>query len=174
MGGGIGIESEYGKGSCFTVRIPQTIVDETPISQTRQTDGESRRRQADACVDMSQTKVLVVDDNSANQLMMKMLLKSMQIQIECAGGGYECLQMTKEKKYDLILMDHMMPEPNGIQTLHMLRADEDNQNRNTKVIVTTANAISGMEGFDGYITKPIMPEKMEELLVRYLAVDGEK
>ena len=180
MNGTFHVTSEYGKGSCFTVRIPQTIVDETPISQTKQTDGEARRRQADACADMSQAKVLVVDDNSTNQLMMKMLLKRMQIQIECAGGGYECLQMTKEKKYDLILMDHMMPEPNGIQTLHMLRADEDNQNRNTKVIVTTANAISGMEelykneGFDGYITKPIMPEKMEELLVRYLAVDGEK
>lgn len=180
MNGTISVTSEYGKGSSFTVRIPQTIVAETPISKAKQADKNVQCGKPDTYFCMPQARVLVVDDNRANLMMMEMLLRRSQMQIECADGGNECLQMTKQTKYDLILMDHMMPEPNGIQTLHLLRADRDNPNRETKVIVTTANAISGMEelykneGFDGYITKPIMPEKMEELLVKYLAGDGEK
>ena len=144
MNGTYHVTSEYGKGSCFTVRIPQTIVDETPISKAEQADKNVQCRMSDTYFCMPQARVLVVDDNRAN-LMMEMLLKRSQVHIECADGGNECLQMTKKKKYDLILMDHMMPEPNGIQTLHLLRADKDNANRDTKVIVTTANAISGME-----------------------------
>jgi len=72
-------------------------------------------------------------------------------------------------------MDHMMPEPDGVQTLHMIREDKDNLNLDTSVIVLTANAIEGMreqyvaEGFDDFLSKPINFEEMEKMLVRYLA-----
>ncbi len=83
--------------------------------------------------------------------------------------------MTKDKKYDLILMDHMMPDPDGIETLHLLRKANENPNQNTKVIVLTANAIEGMrehylaEGFADYLSKPIEVEKLESTLIKHLS-----
>ena len=123
-------------------------------------------------------KVLVVDDNKLNLKVMQALMKNTAIQLDMAGGGNECLQMTMDKKYDLILMDHMMPEPDGIQTLHMLREDKGNVNFDTKVIVLTANAIEGMreqylkEGFEDYLSKPVEVLRLEEMLQKYLP--GEK
>ena len=82
--------------------------------------------------------------------------------------------MTKVKKYDLILMDHMMPEPDGIQTLHILREDSNNVNCDTKVVVLTANAIEGMreeylsEGFEDYLSKPVEVKKLEDVLEKYI------
>ena len=81
--------------------------------------------------------------------------------------------MTKEKKYDIILMDHMMPEPDGVETLHRLR-EQDGVNRDTTVIVLTANAVVGVkdfylgEGFDDYLSKPISGSLLEEMLLKYL------
>ena len=89
-------------------------------------------------------------------------------------GGEECLEFTRNKKYDLILMDHMMPEPDGVQTLHMLREEKDNVNQDTTVIVLTANAIAGaaeqylQEGFADYLAKPVVGDKLEEVLAKYL------
>ena len=121
--------------------------------------------------------MLVVDDNKMNLKVMQALMKNTAIQLDMAGGGNECLQMTKNKKYDLILMDHMMPEPDGIQTLHMLRENKDNVNCDTKVIVLTANAIEGMreeylkEGFEDYLSKPVEVLRLEEMLEKYLPVE---
>ena len=81
---------------------------------------------------------------------------------------------TRRKKYDLIFMDHMMPEPDGIETFHLLRAEADNPNVNTKVVALTANAVAGSrkeylkEGFDDYLSKPIVVEKLEQMLQKYL------
>ena len=85
--------------------------------------------------------------------------------------------LQRGEKYDLILMDHMMPEPDGIQTLHMLRENKDNVNCDTKVIVLTANAIEGMreeylkEGFEDYLSKPVEVLRLEEMLEKYLPVE---
>ena len=101
-------------------------------------------------------------------------MKRSAVQLDLANGGEECLQMTKDKKYDLILMDHMMPEPDGIQTLHMLKDDKTNINCDTKVIVLTANAIEGMheeylkEGFEDYLSKPVEVDKLESVLAKYV------
>ena len=98
----------------------------------------------------------------------------MQVQLDFATGGDACLSMTKEKKYDLILNDHMMPEPDGVQTLHRIREDRDNVNQNTTIIVLTANAIEGMreqylaEGFEDFLSKPLNVEKLEKMLAKYL------
>ena len=94
--------------------------------------------------------------------------------MDFAGGGKECLEKSKHKKYDLILMDHMMPEPDGVQTLHMIKEDAENKNQETPVIVLTANAISGVaeeylkEGFTDYLSKPVEYQRLEAMLEKYL------
>lgn len=175
MKGEITVESEYGKGSCFTVLLPQKIVDATCIGNIEEKYRNVREhRTVREHLRAPGKKLLVVDDNDMNLKVMGALLKNTQIELDFATGGNECLKICKDKKYDLILMDHMMPEPDGIQTLHMLRADSENVNRHTRVIVLTANAIEGVtenyknEGFDGYLSKPVDAELLEKTLSDYL------
>lgn len=176
MNGTIDVESQYGVGSCFTVRIPQTITDEKPIGKLKKNVEYQKAKtvQEKEVLHMPDAKILAVDDTYTNLLVIKGLLKRTQMQVDLAVSGTECLQMTKKTKYDLILMDHMMPEPDGIQTLHLLREDADNINQNTKVIVLTANAIAGMreqyleEGFTDYLAKPVEAGELEALLKKYL------
>lgn len=195
MNGIIEVNSEYGKGSRFSVRIPQSIIEEEPMGDlerayreydmekhivgngnlksiaSKQISDNATRRQYLYAPD---AKVLVVDDNKMNLTVVKALLKRSDIQLDFAMGGEECLEFTRNKKYDLILMDHMMPEPDGVQTLHLLREDKDNDNKHTAVIVLTANAIAGAaeqyikEGFADYLSKPIVGDKLEEMLAKYL------
>ncbi len=176
MGGTIEVTSEYGKGSCFAVTIPQKILDETPIDMLKEA------YQRDNMVNVEEkaklyapaAEILVVDDNQMNLNVVQALLKRTGIRLTLAGGGTECLELCKKYKYDLILMDHMMPEPDGIETLHILRKDAGNPNRNTEVIVLTANAIVGMdekykaEGFTDYLSKPIAADKLENMIYKYL------
>ena len=178
MNGTIEVKSEYGKGSCFTVQIPQLIVDEASMGKLRQkSQDEHKESIAEKFLYAPHAKVLIVDDNKMNLRVMGALLKRSRIQLDFAPGGNECLQMTKNKKYDLILMDHMMPEPDGVQTLHLLRDEKENPNRETPVIVLTANAIAGIEtqymkeGFADYLSKPVKVDKLEEMLSKYLNVE---
>jgi len=174
MGGTIEVQSEHGAGSCFTVEIPQQIVDDTPMSKKKPAEDTKAVAVEKKRLYAPDAKVLVVDDNKMNLKVIQALMKNTGIQLDMANSGDECLQMTKDKKYDLILMDHMMPEPDGIQTLHMLREDKDNVNCDTKVIVLTANAIEGMreqyldEGFEDYLSKPIEVLRLEEMLEKYI------
>ncbi|MBR6642327.1 MAG: response regulator [Lachnospiraceae bacterium] len=175
MGGTIEVQSEYGKGSCFTVCLPQQVVDSTPIgtleSACRKTESEEKNTNTlyapTACV-------LAVDDNEMNRSVLKALLLRTGIQLDLASGGLEGLELCRKKQYDLIIMDHMMPAPDGIETLHMLRAEKQNKNTDTKVLVFTANAISGSaqqyieEGFTDYISKPIVSSELEKMLLKYL------
>lgn len=109
-----------------------------------------------------------------NRNVIKALLKRSQAQVDFAAGGLECIDMTKDKKYDLIFMDHMMPDPDGIETLHLIKADCENVNQNTTFVVLTANALPGMEenylkeGFAGYLAKPVMADELEQMLAKYL------
>lgn len=179
MHGTIEVESEHGRGSCFTIQIPQVIIDDTTIgipkpASTNSPGSVPQEEESNPSFCAPDTKILAVDDNHMNLLVLKGLLKRSQVQLDTASGGPECLQMTKEKKYDLILMDHMMPDPDGIETLHLLRNADGNPNKNTKVIVLTANAIEGMreqylaEGFTDYLSKPIEVENLEAVLIRHL------
>lgn len=179
MGGSIEVKSEYGKGSCFTVKIPQLIIDETGIGKLEaayQRD-TSIKGEMKSKLYAPTAEILVVDDNEMNLAVVKALLKRTDIKLTFAGGGTECLELCRSSKYDLILMDHMMPDPDGIETLHLLRKDENSLNRNTEVIVLTANAIAGMaekylkEGFADYLSKPIIAEALEDMIYRHLPDD---
>ncbi len=177
MQGDLQVVSEHGKGSCFTVEIPQEIIDDKPMGDWKEQKKEHQEKEeAKPILYAPEASVLVVDDNKMNLSVTKVLLKKSGIQLDFATGGNECLEYCKKKKYDLILMDHMMPEPDGIETLHLLRKDEDNINKDTTVIVLTANAIAGaeekylQEGFADYISKPIEYQILEEKLSKYLEV----
>ncbi len=175
MQGTMEVTSEHGKGSRFSVRIPQKVVDATAMGKLGQAKKNARKLDAEeAHLLLPDARILVVDDNQMNLKVMKALLKRTQIQVDVANGGNECLKMTKDQVYDLILMDHMMPEPDGVQTLHLIRADKENVNQNTEIIVLTANAIAGVEeeyrkhGFSDYLTKPVDSRRLEDMLGKFL------
>ena len=176
MNGTIEVQSEYGRGSCFTVQIPQVIVDNAPMGNIEQKHKSSQMEKIsqDSAVKIPDAKLLVVDDTKMNLNILKVLLKRTDAQVDFAQSGTECLEKTKNRKYDLVLLDHMMPEPDGIQTLHMILEDDTNENKDTPIIVLTANAIEGMkeqylkEGFADYLAKPVEPDKLEMLLAKFL------
>ena len=121
--------------------------------------------------------MLVVDDNRVNLTVFQALIKKTLIQTDTAESGDECLEKTARKTYDIIFLDHMMPGKNGTETLHILREQTSNPNQNTPVICLTADAISGAReqyisaGFTGYLTKPIHPEQLEDMLINLLPED---
>ncbi len=176
MNGNITVESEYGKGSTFTVMIPQKVIDKQPIGDLNETvhkykTGNSAQKKHIIAPD---AKVLVVDDNIVNLSVTKALLKRSKVQVDCVESGKECLKLTYNKCYDIIFMDHMMPEMDGIETLKRLREDDSNPNKDSVVIALTANAIAGCRemymkhGFNDYVSKPIQANKLDMLLIQYL------
>lgn len=179
MKGTITVESTYGCGSTFTVEFPQKITDEHPIGDVQNSArvNVSRREKYKESFCAPEARILVVDDNNMNLAVIKQLLKSTQIQITLATSGKECLALTRKEHFDVILLDHMMPEMDGIETLQELKKDPDNLCIHTPVIALTANAISGVRkmyleaGFDEYLSKPISGQLLEETLLSYLPED---
>ena len=168
------VESIYGKGSDFFFTLDQKVINAEPIGDLE----ERIRRQAknysyQTMLTAPEAHLLVVDDNAMNRRVFKNLLKATLVQIDEAGSGLECLALTRQNHYDLIFLDHMMPDLDGIETLHRLMADTDSPCRFTPVIALTANAVTGAkemylnEGFHSFLSKPINPEKLETML-RYL------
>lgn len=172
MQGTIKVDSEYGKGSVFTVSIPQKVVDKNAIGNFEQAVRECRKENQpkETLFTAPDASILVVDDNRMNLNLMKALIKRTKMQIELAASGAECLELTRRKRFDIILMDHMMPERDGVATLKTLRGESNNANKNTVVVALTANAIAGSRemylgyGFDDYLSKPIQADKLDELL----------
>ena len=176
MHGTVSVESEYGKGSSFTVVIPQRIADPEPIGDIREAIRKSTEESTGYVEQFhaSKARILIVDDNLVNLRVASELLKRTRMQIETATGGRECILKCRDTKYDLILMDHRMPDPDGIETLHLLREDFAGVNYDTKVIVLTANVFAGIrdkyiaDGFVDYLSKPIDSELLEKCIIRHL------
>ena len=176
MGGEVLVESTYGRGSCFTARIPQKIVDATPMGDFSRRYQQYLSSSDDDTLSFSapQAKILVVDDVEMNLKVIKGLLKETQIQIDTAASGRQCLERVKTTRYDVIFLDHMMPEMDGIETLQNMKLLKDNLNREVPVIMLTANAIVGAKeeyiqaGFTDYLTKPIQETELLAMLVKYL------
>lgn len=176
MNGEITVESEYGKGSVFSIVIPQKVMDSQPIGNLEDSVQKERKKQEEPkeLFTAPDAHVLVVDDNPVNLSLVKGLLKRTQIKVDLAKSGKQSLAFTRKKKYDVIFMDHMMPEMDGVETLHILREEEENPNKDGIVIALTANAIAGCRemylgyGFNDYFSKPIQADKLEEILMEYL------
>ena len=145
MDGEMKVESEYGQGSEFTVTIPQRIVCDEPVGnfEAIRKRREQNLAQKQQTFEAPEASVLVVDDNSMNLTVFKSLLKRTKMRITTADSGSRCLELVQKERYHIIFMDHMMPEMDGIETLHEIRKLSDSPNIDTPVIVLTANALSG-------------------------------
>ena len=176
MHGTISVESEYGKGSTFTVSIPQKISVDEPIGDIRMAIQKSSEASTEYIEKFHAPKarILIVDDNLVNLKVACELLKETKMQIDTVTGGRECIHKCRDTRYDLILMDHRMPDPDGVETLHLLRDDFAGVNYDTKVIVLTANVFAGIrekylaDGFVDYLSKPIDSELLEKCILRHL------
>ena len=170
MGSKLDVRSEYGKGSVFSFRLKQGIVDAKPMgSYAQRTFVENGTEQQDKVLYAPDAAVLVVDDNAMNLRVAEGLLSLYGIKADVADSGKEALRILGYKEYDLILLDHMMPKMDGIEVLAEIRKN-DLAPKETAVIALTANAIVGARdmylsaGFDGYLTKPIEPKDLEAQL----------
>ena len=174
MGSELNVQSTYGKGSVFSFEIRQKIVDDKPIGSFR--DSEERLVGPDKHMDFtaSDAKILVVDDNKVNRKVFSYLLKNVKMQITEADSGEACLEAVSKEKFDMIFLDHMMPEMDGIEVLSRMKTMSTNMNTGTPIIMFTANAITGSKdyyienGARDYITKPVQLEELERIFVEYL------
>lgn len=161
MGGRIVVQSKYGVGSKFTIYLSQQIIE-------KESGMTSIIKPKDMVLDLSDKKILIVDDNLLNIKVEEKLLSKYRAIVDVAQSGMECIQkIYNGQVYDMILMDDMMPQMSGVETFHKLK---DNPNFNMTTIALTANAISGMkekylsEGFDGYLSKPVAKDDLDQLL----------
>ncbi len=175
MNGTVSVESVYGEGSTFTVCLPQKIAGSETIGSLQDNKKKNEKSRGNAPLFMAlDAKILAVDDNKVNLTVIRGLLRKTKVQITCAASGRECLEYAAKEAYDIILLDHMMPGMDGIETLERLKNMPDNKSKDAAVIVLTANAMAGVremyleKGFDDYLSKPIDGTELEKLLVKYL------
>jgi len=171
MHGDITFESVWGEGTTFIFTVPQKIVNEDALYKERKYEQQEQKK-SELTVMYPKASVLVVDDNHMNLKVEKGLLEPYKIDLDFANSGKECLEKTSERIFDLIFLDHMMPEMDGVETLRRM---QENKKFKTPVIALTANAMSGVSqvyknlGFTDYLSKPIKEKDMEHILETYLS-----
>lgn len=177
MGSELKVSSVYGSGSTFSFEIDQKIVKAEPIGDYEQRfKAAASERNTDAVIHIApKAKVLVVDDNDTNLLVAKSLLKRTKVMLDTAPGGMKCIELLKCKRYDIVFLDHMMPEMDGIETLKRIK--EENLAPDTRFVALTANAIHGARqnyldaGFDDYLSKPFTGMDIEKCLFKYIPAE---
>ena len=171
MDGMIWVESVYGKGSSFFVQLPMKKVSDGKISNVEWKETDERKRRSFVA---PQAKILIVDDNPENLMVTRSLLNRTAVFVDTAASGEECVHKVRQNVYDLILLDYMMPQMDGIDTIRELKKDVQ---FHIPVIALTADVTKGIEqtflreGFCAYLSKPVMWSKLEDLLMKYLRDD---
>jgi signal transduction histidine kinase/HPt (histidine-containing phosphotransfer) domain-containing protein/ActR/RegA family two-component response regulator len=173
MGGDITVESEYGKGSSFTAVIRQGVADWTPCRFSDK--GLYGKEFAVSRVKFSAPgfRVLIVDDIATNLTVARGMMSQFQMEISTCPGGREAVRMASEREFDMIFIDHMMPEMDGIETARAIRGLKGKYDR-IPLVALTANAMTGMremfisKGFDDYLSKPIETAKLNELMEKWV------
>lgn len=168
MDGTITFESVYGKGTKFVIELWQGI---------GKGPKQPKKNKVDTNVRIKHGKVLIVDDNELNCEVAKGILECLHIESTISYSGMDCLtRLESNEKYDMILMDHMMPDMDGVETLHAVRA-LGGQCAELPIVLLTANVVSGVkesmlkEGFDGFLSKPIDIEELTETLAKFLGTE---
>ena len=173
------LKSEYGKGSDFSFILEQAVVDETPVGRFSMAEEESRRNVEITRENFTapDARILVVDDVDLNLAIFKQLLKNSGMTIETASTGARSLEMIGSGNYDILFMDYLMPEMDGIETMRKGRDEGIIDTEKFPVIALTADAVSGAremflnEGFSDYLTKPIQIKQLIEMFIKYLPDD---
>ena len=170
MGGRILVDSEYGVGSVFTIHLPLEVWDDTPMGDFTEVIRDSEKEVTEYVPTFiaSEAKVLIVDDNEMNLDVIDGLLEETQINVDNAMSGEEALSLVREKQYDVIMVDQMMPGLDGTTTMKKMR----DMGINIPIIVLTADAGARAsyleEGFDDFVAKPVHFKELEEVLSRHL------
>ena len=170
MGGDLKCDSIYGEGSIFYFTVDQGIVDAEPIGEFTENDGKSKTGAYVPQFVAPEGKALIVDDNEMNLQVIRGLLKGTKLQLVTAMSGRECLEKLQSESFHVVLLDHMMPEMDGIETLEEIRKDF----ADLPVIALTANAANDggdfyrQKGFQNYLAKPVDGEKLESAIKEYL------
>lgn len=175
MGSSLHVESVYGEGSTFSFTIAQEVVNGEPIGDFNQKLKQlTSNYEYSTSFEAPNAEFLVVDDNSMNRKVFVALLKDSKVKISEAESGAECLQLIKNKHFDMIFLDHMMPGMDGVETFKAMATLEGNKCLGTPVIALTANAIAGAKerymtmGFHGFLSKPIVPAQLEKMIRDFL------
>ena len=179
MGSEIKVQSEYGKGSIFSFEVSQPVVDSAPMGKWKENavNAKAAKNASDTTFEAPLARVLVVDDTVVNLRVFKALLKRTRIRIDEVTSGAQALKLVKDNEYDMIFVDIMMPDMDGVETYHKMIEEDNTVTRSTPIVALTANALSGAkdeylaEGFSAYLSKPIEPKSLEEMLLRYIASD---
>ena len=178
MGGTIGVKSVYDQGTVFTMTIPQTVVDWRTLEEMP--DVSVEEGEAAELFTTEGYKVLVVDDNIVNQKVAKGFLKGYGFELTEAGSGPEAIELVRQTRYDIIFMDHMMPEMDGIEAVRIIRACCGENGTSPVIIALTANAMTGMKekflsrGFQDFISKPLDRTALNEVLMRWIPEEHRK
>jgi len=175
MGGKITVNSVYMQGSTFVAEIPQQVVGEKLLGKYDFERGrDSRKYEHKQKFEAPDGRILVVDDNASNLLVTTKLLRDVKIVIDVAKSGEEALKKTLNVEYDVIFMDHLMPEMDGIECKNLIKTQTGGCNRSTKIVILTANAgeenkeLYLKERFDGYLVKPVSGAELENERYRLL------
>lgn len=174
MGGEVKVSSEYGKGSVFTVELEQEIVDDTPMNKEEPRNGEPAGKKFGFKI--QNIRALVVDDNPVNLKVARGIMSAYGLNVDTASGGQESIEMCKNCNYNIVFMDQMMPDIDGMQAMQQIRQLNEHYalQGEGKIIVLTANTIKGMrdtlmkQGFDEYLGKPLNINRLESLLCQFI------
>ena len=177
MGGKVSVDSVYGEGSTFTVQLVQRVVDPREVGKIDVTDREIMQPKFNNMFTAPEASLLIVDDSKMNLIVEEKLLRGTQIMVDTAVSGADALELTRKKRYDVILMDHFMPKMDGLECFEKIRSQVDGKCTDIPVVVLTANAeaenreVYEKAGFDGYIIKPVSGSTLREALIKYLPKD---
>ncbi|MCR4792545.1 MAG: response regulator [Lachnospiraceae bacterium] len=179
MNGDVRVESTYGKGSTFTIMIPQVILSEEPVGNFKEKFEKSlgEKKAYHESFRAPEARILIVDDTKMNLIVATEFLKDTLVGIDTAGGGKTGVELALKNKYDVILMDQRMPEMDGEEAFRKIRSHKDGPNAATPVICLTADAVVGArerylsKGFNDYLTKPIDSTYLETMLRKYIPAE---